>query len=321
MSLLPPRLRIPYISCEFPCAPYPIYSELPTSWDEIIWAALTIGRPSVHHVFQHGASSFYEAMFRIGLVRMALEQYGPNARRLRRTDALKNLDPTEKGAVSYFLGMTFCKVFASSILETPWLLHLDAFKGGFTLQSLGRSRPDLVGQRSTTGGWLAFETKGRASKPSADDQNKAKAQAQRVARVAGSTCEMRIGTFAYFNGDVLNFLWIDPSPGSEKSIDLPSPRDAWKFYYEPVQMLWLNSSEEIVDEKGNVFFSIAGMDIKIFIHRKLAVLLREGAWKRAQSEMFDAMELLKSENFQSDGLRVVCGRTWMDRVSSFAQES
>ena len=74
-------------------------AELAVTWDEVIWAALTIGRPSTHHVFQHGASSRYEAIFRLSLVRMALEQYGPTAKRLRRTEAYKGLDPTEKGAV------------------------------------------------------------------------------------------------------------------------------------------------------------------------------------------------------------------------------
>lgn len=72
----------------------------------------------------------YEALFRWSLVRMALEQTGLRASRLRRTTAAKTLDPTEKGAVNYFLGMTFCKLFAAKLLHTPWLLHLDVFRPG-----------------------------------------------------------------------------------------------------------------------------------------------------------------------------------------------
>ena len=97
------------------------------SWDLILWSAVTIGRPNLHYVFQHGRASRYEALFRLSLVRMALEQVGPQGRRLRRTEALKTLDPTEKGAVNYFLGMVFCKLFAHRLLDTPWLLHLECF--------------------------------------------------------------------------------------------------------------------------------------------------------------------------------------------------
>jgi len=151
-------LRLPYTNEAFPPGVLANgSSELTVTWDEILWAALTIGRPSVHHVFAHAAASFHEAMFRLSLVRMALEQYGPNATRLRRTTAYKSLDPTEKGAISYFLGMTFCKVFSSRLLATPWLLHLDIFKSTIPTSVLDRSRPDLFGQQTGSGDWLSFE--------------------------------------------------------------------------------------------------------------------------------------------------------------------
>ena len=78
---------------------------LATSWDELLWAALTVGRPNRHTVFRHGTSSVYEALFRLSLIRMTLEQMGPTAGRFRRTEAARTLDPSEKGAVNYFLGL------------------------------------------------------------------------------------------------------------------------------------------------------------------------------------------------------------------------
>jgi hypothetical protein len=48
---------------------------------------------------------------------MSLEQSGPRASLLRRT-AARTLDPSEKGAVNYFLGMTFCKLFAAKLLNS-----------------------------------------------------------------------------------------------------------------------------------------------------------------------------------------------------------
>jgi len=47
--------------------------ELDVTWDDILWAAMTVGRPNRHDVFHHGTASIHEAIFRTSLVRMALE--------------------------------------------------------------------------------------------------------------------------------------------------------------------------------------------------------------------------------------------------------
>ncbi len=165
-------LRIDYSSRAFP-ASYKFRSgTLSTSWDELLWAAITLGRPSTYHVFRHGEASFHEAIFRLALIRMAVEQDWNDY--LRRTGAFFALDPTEKGMVSYFLGMTLCKLFASQLLHTPWLLHLDVFRPVLNPVSLGRSRPDLVGE-DISGNWHAFESKGRSSVPSSADKRLARA--------------------------------------------------------------------------------------------------------------------------------------------------
>ena len=105
-------LLIEFNSHFFPAA-YALRSgTLSTTWDELLWAAITIGRPSTYHVFRHGEASFHEAIFRLALIRMAVEQ--DTGGYLRRTDAFAALDPTEKGMVSYF-GMTVCKLFASRL--------------------------------------------------------------------------------------------------------------------------------------------------------------------------------------------------------------
>lgn len=58
-------LRIPYESVDFP--PNTVKNgkaELCVTWDDILWAAVTVGRPGWFYVFQHGISSGYEARFR-----------------------------------------------------------------------------------------------------------------------------------------------------------------------------------------------------------------------------------------------------------------
>lgn len=91
---------------------------------------------------QAGEGSLYEALFRLSSIRMALEQTGPSATRLRRTQAARTLDPAEKGAVSYFMGIAVAKLFAAKLIDARWLLHLDVFRPLFNIVLRGRSRPD-----------------------------------------------------------------------------------------------------------------------------------------------------------------------------------
>lgn len=152
----------------------------------------------------------YEALFRLSLVRMALEQSGPRAWRLNRTETAKTLDPSEKGAVNYFLGIIMCKLFSAKLLDAPWVLHLDVFRPQLNPRILtGRSRPDLVGQTSS-GDWVALESKGRISPASPEAKDKAKEQAIRLISVNGASPSLHIGAVTYFRSDVLQFFWRDP---------------------------------------------------------------------------------------------------------------
>ena len=63
--------------------------------------------------------------------------------------------------VSYFLGMTFCKLFAEKRLCTPWLLHLDVFRDRLQVVLRQGSRPDLIGKHTKRDLWHGFECKGR----------------------------------------------------------------------------------------------------------------------------------------------------------------
>lgn len=314
-------LKIPFTSQGFPAHILSNNSqELSTTWDDIIWSSVTIGRPSIYHVFQHNQVSWYEAIFRIALVRMALEQYGPHAKRLRRTDTFKKLDPTEKSSINYFLGMTFCKLFASSKLDTPWILHLDVFGKSYAAAILkGRSRPDLFGQRSKTGEWIAFETKGRATKPSQADKNKAKIQSQRLKSVGGHSCLLHVGSFSYFVGDAVQFFWIDPPSETLNPIDLPEIGDEWEYYYGPIRSLWLDKPNSQFLQRDIPSIYLSESDLEIHIYPKLAYLLRNREWSRAQRTMFENRESVLAAGFKADGLKFVCGPSWHRRAGEILQ--
>lgn len=294
-------LMIPYESEDF-SYPYNIPSgTLSTSWDDLIWAALTVGRPPSVPVLRYGVASFYEAIFRTSLIGMAIEQ--DNTGRLRRTRAFAALDPTEKGAVNYFLGMAICKLFASKLLNTSYILHLDIYRDTHRLELQGRSRPDLYGTNNFVD-WHAFECKGRSRKPSDAVIKKAKQQAHRLISVRGNQCRLHIGSIAYFENDVLNFYWRDPEPDNLKPIELPFPNQEWRYYYEPAISL---ASE---GEGSPIFHGGRPPYVSVRIHPMVNELLRERRWLDALKVAREIRRDLEREGYQPDGLMVIADEWW-----------
>lgn len=295
-------LLIDYESHSFP-ASYTSkrFGTLETDWNELLWAAIMIGRPSTYHVFRHGPASFHEAIFRLGLVRMAVEQ-GSNGY-LRRTDAFASLDPTEKGMVSYFLGMVLCKVFAARLLQTPWLLHLDVFKKSLGAVVLGRSRPDLVGE-DISNKWHAFESKGRSSAPSKLDKQKAKIQAKRLLFVGSAKCTLHVGSFAFFRNDLLEFYWIDPEPDADKPLRLPEPKEEWRFYFEPPFSFASDTDSKALDAEREL------TDVKVDVHPQIRQLLEREEWLTAKTRAIEMRQVLLTQGYHADGMKVTAGESW-----------
>lgn len=297
-------LQIPYISHDFPFRTVAGWGVLNTNWSELIWAALTVGRPNTAYVLAHRDASCYEALFRLSLVRMALEQC-PRSGRLKRTDAFRALDPTEKGAVGYFLGMIVCKLFASRLLDTHWLLHLDVFRDQLDPVLLGgRSRPDLVGQ-NLEGEWHAFECKGRSTVPSEEDKWRAKQQAERLVSVNQERCSLHVGAISFFRQDMLEFYWRDPDPKDEEkpeSIQVSVQADDWRYYYKPA--LALAEAKEMDTQMED------GADADIKIHHKLRDSLLAEEWSGIRPQVRELAFELAEDEFRPDGLKVLAGESW-----------
>lgn len=292
---------------------------LTTTWDDLLWAAITVGRPNRQYVFRHARASMYEAIFRLSLIRMALEQKGPRGTRLRRTSAARTLDPSEKGAVNYFLGLTICKLFASQLLNVPWLLHLDVFRPKLNPVLTGRSRPDLVGEM-LGGGWVALECKGRLSSPDAGTKAKAKAQAQRLVSVNGAAPMLQIGGIAYFKKDVLQFFWRDPEshPNVANPILVETPPDVWRHYYTPILEL-IRSNPDFLDQMRQepILLPIDQADIKIGIHPLVLDALEGSHWQDARNIAQSAKRPIENFSYREDGVVVIAGASW---ESAFSEE-
>lgn len=240
---------------------------------------------------------------------MALQSSGVYDPTLLRTNAARNLDPTEKGMVNYFLGMTFCKLFAEAMLDTPWLLHLDVFRPELDVELSGRSRPDLIGQDNSLQQWHGFECKGRVSRPDAKTISKAKSQARRLRSVNGVPFALHIGAIAYFRHDELHFYWCDPDFEEEEPdpIDLALPDDVWRHYYGVVAEVITQSEEQ---ESGHMYASIEQCDVEIVVHRAIAEHVASRRWNEARTAALRASEQFAADEFPVDGIRVTAGESW-----------
>ena len=232
---------------------------------------------------------------------------------MRRTAAASTLDPTEKGAVSYFLGLAICKLFAARLLGTPWLLHLDVYRPALNAVLSGRSRPDLIGQM-TSGEWIAFECKGRVSPPDQGAKDKAKAQALRVLTIGGQAPALRIGGVAYFEKEILRFFWKDPEPGVggiKNPIDVKvAPRD-WQYYYAPVIDLvrsFATSFEQALAEPTLV--PIQGADISVGVHPEVLRWFGSDSVNDVLPRIFLKDRANDEGPFRSDGIALVAGESW-----------
>lgn len=107
-------------------------------------AALTVGKANFNHVVRYKRYSMFEIIFRVAIIYSNLVQGMVNS--LSRSETYDALDPSEKSAISYFLGLAFAKLFADAYLNVPWLMHLDVYRDRLRPYSVSSgSRPDLVG--------------------------------------------------------------------------------------------------------------------------------------------------------------------------------
>ncbi len=287
---------------------------LQLDWNDLLWAAITVGRPNRYYVFKHGRSSRYEALFRTSLVRMAVEE-SLGSRRFVRTAACKHLDPSEKGAINYFLGLTLCKAFAEKALQVPWMLHLDVFRNGLNpvLQRNERSRPDLVGQ-SLDGSWIAFESKGRVSEPDSKTKLKAKDQSKRIVSVLGRSVTGHFAGISYFNKDTLSFYVEDPeplSPDDPTSISIRGETaDLLRNYYLPLVDAFFSSQRAVGSQGELAWYRDEETDTQVGIHSKLLALLQREQWAAAGMFCREFRSLLVSSELHADGVAVKAGPTW-----------
>lgn len=226
---------------------------------ELCWATVTVGKPHKIYASSFGSYSVRERAYRWNMVRTALEFQSGQAPKF--STLFDAMDPTEKGGISFYLGMTFTKLCAAKLLNVPWLIHFHWMKQNYPLTIVsGRSSPDLLGFEPTTGDWHVFEAKGRSGAFDQKALDKAKHQASRMVSVDGNWCSLRIGAQAYRKkrSKSLRFHWDDPPESEDPPIELETNRETWLEYYGPLREL-----ELACEENPRAFLNMTGFLVKL----------------------------------------------------------
>lgn len=123
--------RVAFETSGFAALAPPPAGDLLVSPARLAWAAATVGATPVS--LGGIPRPYLELCWRVALASAAIEESRLSGRWVR-TAAYDRLDPSEKSAVSYFLGMAQAKITCEMLLGVPHLVHLDA-----VLATLGAS--------------------------------------------------------------------------------------------------------------------------------------------------------------------------------------
>jgi hypothetical protein len=201
-------------------------------WEELAKSAVTVGRQGWADVFQYGQFSAFEMTWRLGLLWANLRE--DDADRVRPTLAFRGLDPSEKGAVSYFMATCFTKLLLEKLCGISWLLHYDMYRKSLNGYLASSHRPDFVGLDAQQQ-WVIVEAKGRTgSRVSDDTMTKAKRQTRSLRNLNGQLPVLRTAVGVNFTTQLEARVW-DPEEYDTDAVDVSIDLESlMRSYYEPL---------------------------------------------------------------------------------------
>lgn len=202
------------------------------TWEELCKSAITVGRRNWQDVFLYGDYSAFEILWRFNMLQANLVEDG--AGYLRPSKAFCALDPSEKGAVSFFLGMCFTKLIVEKLFGVPWLLHLDVYNSILDPKLAFKLRPDFVGLDENQQ-WIVVESKGRSWSLPNQTMEKAKHQTRSLRKINMELPVLRVAIGSFFSSSGLNARVWDPEEYDTDAKDIKiDPEQLIRAYYRPI---------------------------------------------------------------------------------------
>lgn len=306
------------------------------SWSDLVWSAITVGRKNWRHVIRYGYHSQFEMVYRSALLFANLRARVPQVTNWlvaynypTQSSAYKELDPSEKSAISYFFGLTTAKLFAEKLLDTPWIMHLDSYKQSLSPQIANGGRPDLVGLDKNSN-WIVIEAKGRSNELDRKVVNRAKEQAGLLVNIAGQKTRLNIGFVCYFSNQdyALQIHLQDPTPSEVNGFELNiETNDYLLDYYYPILEFLVSDHEQTGilqhdNDRSYIFKRIPEADIQIGLDREVLSLLTHQKREFSSNDLISILAKTwsdtsaKADDYQrkitlgSDGVYIALGDSW-----------
>ncbi|MCX5828157.1 MAG: hypothetical protein NTV58_09170 [Deltaproteobacteria bacterium] len=260
-------------------------SEIYFTWDELCKSAITVGRRNWNDVLQHGKCSVLEILWRLAMLRANLVE--DHIGNLQPSNAFTVLDRSEKGAVSFFLGMCFTKLLVEKLFGVPWLLHLDVYRASLNPHLAFNTRPDFVGLDAHQQ-WIVVESKGRSWSLPNDTMEKAKLQTRSLRNINGQLPALKVAIGSHFSANgIMAKVW-DPEEYDENAEDIEIDTERLvRAYYRPlVEYVRLLPSFPLLEgqvQNNRQDVELSGLDAKIAIDGDILV------WYDSNNHFWDSI--------------------------------
>lgn len=194
---------------------------------DLMRAAATIGVTPFGRSAQRYPASI-DLLWRAAMAHANLQEHHTH---WERSDSYCRMNPSEKGAVSYFLGQVQAKLAAEQIFGIATFAHYESY-----LEAIGertnQSRPDFIGFNPRGDTFVTVEAKGRFGKHPADRYvQAAKKQAQTMAGSRSSGTDYVYAQVAHFESGVWTADLHDPP--SMRQTNGPDPSAVTFAHYWP----------------------------------------------------------------------------------------
>jgi hypothetical protein len=183
-----------------------------------------------------------EMCWRAVMVLASLEP-DPVSGRWRKSHSYDRLDPSEKSAVSYFLGLTQAKITCELLLGVPHLVHLDPVSRAYG---------------------IAVEAKGRTNGRTADVTAEAKKQAGLLPPVPGVPSGVGVASVSSFDTRGRWQAYLEDPPRSRDSQGTQGVGPLLVAYYRPlVSALQDAGIDREASDRATVVARLPGMDMSL----------------------------------------------------------
>lgn len=321
-------MHIPYVAEKFPTSCGPTLKgshRLSIGWQDIVWAAITAGKPNASHLLAHRWHSFADIVVRSHTIYANLREH---AGCLKRSSLYEAADPTEKGATSYFIGMTMAKLFADRLLNTPWVFHASIAKSSgasISYKKGSKSQPDLIGQ-NTSGQWVVLEAKGRTHGFSQSCLDGAKSQTRRIRHINGVSPYLRVAVHAYFDNELRVHL-ADPDSHERTARNVQIDVAGAMSQYYSIAAALTRKSKKIRKIEGRPYVIYYDLDsgVTVGVEREVLELIRQGDFNSLIRQLSDRQRINDAPSdrsaIYSDGLLIELDERWSSNLMNLNPEA